>query len=83
MSSNLSPHVVIFIFMLFVTDISAHLHVDGIMKKSISVLKISYVDGFIPKKVNLADFRHQNVHECICIVISRGILVNMDSYIYV
>ena len=83
MSSNISPHVVTFIFMLLVTDISVHRQVDGIMKKSISVRKMSYVDGFIPKKVNLADFKHQNVDECISIVISRCILGNMDTYIYV
>ena len=83
MSSNISPHVVIFIFLLFVRDISVHLHVDGILKRSISVRKISYVDGFIPKKVNLAKFKHHNVDECIGVVKSRCILVNMDSYSYV
>ena len=83
MSSNISPHVVIFIFLLFVRDTSVHLHVDGIIKRSISVRKISYVDGFIPKKVNLVEFKQHNVDECICIVISWCILVNMDSYSYV
>ena len=80
MSSNINPHVVIFIFMLFVTDISIHLHVDGIMKRSISVCKVSDVDRFIPKKVSLGDFKHHNVDKCIYIVISPCILGNMDSY---
>ena len=82
-SSNISPHAVIYIIMLFVTDISVHLHVDEIMKRSISVRKISYVDRFIPKKVNLAELNQQNVDGCICIVISRHILGNMDSHSYV
>ena len=80
---NISPHGVILIFMLFVTDIQVNLYVDGIMKTCISVRKISSVDLFIPKKVNLAEFKHHNVAECICIVISLCFLGNVDSYSYV
>ena len=58
-------------------------NVDGIMLRSIRLSRLSYIDTFNPKLVNLADLKYNMVAECIESENSRCILVNMDSYSYV